>query len=239
MKLPVALFALLFPFFAHAQVGLPFPGPGHASSGAANPVVAYKGTATATVSSTTATTTGQTIGATGLNVIIVYDAFVNNSTTTLTVNGVSATLIADMDQGATNAHMFSIPATGATTATIVATASGTWGSPFFDVENITGLSSNTPVGSNQNQNNSNTISTTVATSSGGAIIVGASQISTGATSGTLTGTETYTVDHSSFATGSNSLTGHASNVAANASSTVTATFLTNSNQNVIVASSFR
>lgn len=211
------------------------------------PTLAFIGATAATVAGQVATVTSASIGTASADrlVVVVFTdgGSAASASATVTIGGTSATVHA-FANGANNntAGIASLLVSSGTTATIVATynAGASTDGVNFKVYTIKGLSSTTPVGTGINWDAAaSPLSTTLATSSGGVVIVGANRYAVSTTL-VFSGTETYTTDHTgsqnAFETeGSGSATG----TATNASSAVTATWGGGTNHTAIAAASWR
>src|SRR5216684_277093 len=153
-----------------------------AVAGAALPTVTYIGAVTPSLAGQVATATNANIGTASADRLVVVVFFDINETSTsapatVTIGGTSAT-VHIFQTGAANNVMgiCSLLVTSGTTATIAVTYSGagSQGGGQFGIYNLNRLSSTTPVGTGGAWNNVvNPLSATLATSSGGIVIVGA------------------------------------------------------------------
>jgi hypothetical protein len=222
-----------------------------AAAGGGTPTLAYIGIVTPTYSSGVATATGAAIGtaaADRLVVVVFFDeTATNTSLSSVTIGGVTAT-VNTQSSGGVGVNVFvgiaSLNVPAGATATIVATYANSGNIGRFQVYTVNGLSSFTPTGAGNNWKvNTGPISTTLATTSGGVVIVGGAIGQGAALVSTFSGTETYTTDSSFDADfGSNSGgVGHATGIATNAASTVSDTFTGDSGVNhlAIAAVSWR
>lgn len=220
---------------------------GNASVGL--PTLAYINQYATTYASKTqsATATIPAAGSNTLAVVIFYDNQNGYSgPATATINGVSATVTAEGASGAFSniGIAYALVASGVTSVPIAVTYANTPGfGGSFVVYTINGLSSTIAVGSNTaflHGGSTSPLSTTLATSSGGVVIVGSFDDNSGQ-SPTYSGTETYVRDVTFSPSGTPGAgAAHATGTATNASSTVTSTWTpSGTNNSLISAVSFR
>jgi hypothetical protein len=215
--------------------------------GGGSPALAYIGNVTPTYASNVATATAAPIGTASsgrLVVVVFYDLITPSpgvSTATVTIGGVSAVVntIASVHNSTVGIASANVP-TGTTANIVVSYDTSSGANGAFDVYALTGLSSMTAVGSGETASaGANPITTTLATTAGGIVIAGAQQSGGGGTL-TMSGTETYTKDSSfQIASFSSNASSHATGIATNAASSVSATWVSSVGAVAIAAVSFR
>jgi hypothetical protein len=220
---------------------------GRPAAGGGTPTLTYIGSATPSYASGVATANTVNIGtaaADRLVVVVIGDGGASASAVAVTVNGTPLTTNA-LATG--SFEPMTVIASGViaagSSATIITTYTGYSGGGFgvFEIYTITGLSSTTPVGANQHWDGSaNPISTTLATSSGGVIIAASGQAANNSAASFPSSTETFAVDDNPTPIGFYSFgIAHAVGTAANASSTVNASWASSSSHTCVAAVSWR
>lgn len=208
-----------------------------APAGATGPLLTYVNSyvPTFTSGSPTATATGVSTGPAGLVVVVIYNVDAIATVSSASIQGVPCSggtggIIGGVNSGNTGTAIIYANVPGTSGNIVVNFGSNlNFGGLAFDVYSITGLSSITPTGSITQTSGGGAVASlsgTLATTSGGVVIVGSQQFTPGNTD-TVTGTETYTADHASFDPSGGfqtATTASAHNVATNASSSVLASW---------------